>query len=54
MKFDDLIAQVFDRDKKYEENTKNALDVLEKKFEQPLRGFKFPPRAYMCFEGMSC
>ena len=53
MKFDDLIAQVFNRDKKHEENTKDALDALEKKFKQPLRDFKFPPHAYMCFKGMS-
>ena len=53
MKFDDLITQVFDRNKKYKENTKIALDKLEEKFEQPLRGFKFPPHAYTRFEGMS-
>ena len=53
MKFDDLITQVFDRNKKQEENTKIALETLEERFEQPLRGFKFPPHAYMRFEGKS-
>jgi len=53
MKFDDLIIQVLDRNKNHEENTKIALDTLEKEFEQPLRGFKFPPRAYVRFEGTS-
>ena len=51
MKFDDLITQVFDRNKNDKENTKIALDTLEEKFKQPLRGFKFPPLAYICFEG---
>jgi len=53
MKFDDLIIQVLDRNKNHEENTKIALGTLEEEFEQPLRRFKFPPRAYMRFEGMS-
>jgi len=53
MKFDDLIIQVLDRNKNREENSKIALDTLEERFAQPLRGFKFPPRAYTRFEGMS-
>ena len=53
MKFDDLITQVFDRNKKHEENTKIALDTLKERFEQPLRGFKFPPHAYTWLEGKS-
>ena len=51
MKFDDLITQVLDRTKSKNENIINALDTLEKKFKQPLSGYKFHPRAYVCFEG---
>jgi len=51
MKFDDLITQVFDRKKDKEENNKNALDVLDKKFQEPLSSYKSPPRAYVRFEG---
>jgi hypothetical protein len=51
MKFDDLITQVFDRKKNKEENTKYALDTLEKIFKQPLSGYKFHPCAYVCLEG---
>ena len=51
MKFDDLITQVFDRKKDKNENTKHALDTLEKKFKQPLRSYKFHPCAYVHFEG---
>ena len=51
MKFDDLITQVLDRTKDKKENTKNALDTLEKKFKQPLSGYKFRPCAYVHFEG---
>jgi len=53
MKFDDLITQVFDRKKGKKENTKNALDTLEKKFKQPLSSYKFHPRAFVCIEGRS-
>jgi len=51
MKFDDLITQVLDRNKSSEENTNKALNTLEKKFKQPLIGYKFPPRAYVRFKG---
>jgi len=51
MKFDDLITQVLDRNKNPEENTNKALNTLEKKFKQPLMGYKFPPRAYVRFKG---
>jgi len=51
MKFDDLISQVYDRKKTVEENTNKALDTLDKEFEQPLTGYKFPPCAYVRFEG---
>jgi len=53
MKFDDLITQVFERNKNLEENTNKALDTLEKKFKQPLTNYKFPPRAYVHFRGRS-
>ena len=39
-----------------EEDKKNrevARATLEKKFEEPLKGYKFPPRAYVQFECMS-
>jgi hypothetical protein len=51
MKFDDLITQVLDRKKDKKANIMNALDTLEREFKQPLSGFKFHPRAYVCFEG---
>jgi hypothetical protein len=51
MKFDDLITQVFDMDKDEIENINNALDTLDKKFKQPLSGYKFPPCAYVRFKG---
>ena len=53
MKFDDLITQVYDMNKEDEENREVACATLEKKFEKPLKGYKFPPRAYVRFECMS-
>jgi len=53
MKFDDLITQVFDRKKDKNENTKYALDTLEREFKQPLSSSKFHPCAYVCLEGRS-
>jgi len=50
MKFDDLITQVYDREKGEEENREVAYATLEEKFEKPLEGYKFPPRAYVQFE----
>ena len=52
-KFDDLITQVFDRNKKEEVNREVACATLEEKFEKPLKEYKFPPRAYVRFECMS-
>ncbi|KAF8152430.1 hypothetical protein B0H34DRAFT_755201 [Crassisporium funariophilum] len=49
MKFDDLIKQVYNRGQDKTENTKKALDTLEKKFKEPLSHYKFPPRAYVRF-----
>ncbi|PPQ88515.1 hypothetical protein CVT25_009059 [Psilocybe cyanescens] len=47
MKFDDLISQVWNRNKTPEWNNMHALDTLQKEFEQPLRSYKFPPQAYV-------
>jgi hypothetical protein len=52
-KFDDLIMQVYDRKIKKEMNREVVCATLEKKFEKPLKGYKFPPRAYVRFECMS-
>ena len=53
MKFDDLITQVYDRQKGEEENKEIAYATLEEKFKKPLESYKFPPRAYVRFEGTS-
>ena len=52
-KFDDLILQVYDGTKEDEENIEVARATLEEKFEKPLKGYKFPPHAYVRFECMS-
>jgi len=52
-KFDDLITQVYDMNEEDEKNREVARATLEKKFEKPLKGYKFPPRAYVRFECMS-
>jgi len=52
-KFDDLITQVYDRKREDKENREVACAILEEKFEKPLRGYNFPPRAYVRFECMS-
>ena len=51
-KFDDLLIQVYDMDKEHEDNIEVARATLENKFEKPLKGYKFPPRAYVRFECM--
>lgn len=51
-KFDDLITQVFNVDLEDEENRLAAERELQVKFREPLSGFKFPPKAYVCLEGM--
>ena len=53
MKFDDLITQVYDRKKEDEENREVACATLKEKFERPLKGYNFPPCAYVQFECMS-
>jgi len=45
--------QVYDFHKEEEENREVACATLEKKFEKPLKSYKFPPRAYVRFECMS-
>jgi len=52
-KFDDLITQIYDKEIEDKKNREVACAVLKKKFEEPLRGYKFPPRAYVRFECMS-
>jgi hypothetical protein len=52
-KFDDLITQVYDRKKEDKENRGVACATLEGKFKKPLKGYKFPPHAYVQFECMS-
>jgi len=52
-KFDDLITQVYDRKKEDNENRKVACATLEQKFKEPLKGYNFPPRAYVQFECLS-
>ncbi|KAF8240080.1 hypothetical protein L208DRAFT_1352972 [Tricholoma matsutake] len=51
-KFDDLIVQEYDTNKEHEENRQVACATLETKFERPLKGYKFPPRAYVRFEAI--
>ena len=51
-KFDDLITQVFKRRRTDKENRQVALCSLETRFELPLQGYKFPPRAYLRLESM--
>ena len=50
-KFDDLITQVYDEELDEQENREAAEKELEKKFQKPLDGFKFPPRAHVRMEG---
>ena len=52
-KFDDLILQVYDRDKDDEESIQIAQTILKEKFEKPLNGYQYPPCAYVQFECMS-
>ena len=52
-KFDDLITQVYDEEQDEEQNRRVAESELKKKFQVPLDGFKFPPRAHVRMEGVS-
>ncbi|KAJ3556349.1 hypothetical protein NP233_g11998 [Leucocoprinus birnbaumii] len=51
-KFDDLIIQVYDREKHYSDNFENALATLEEKFEKPIKAYRHPPRAYVRFQSL--
>ncbi|KAG6805948.1 hypothetical protein H0H92_013286, partial [Tricholoma furcatifolium] len=51
-KFDVLSTRVYDMNKNEEENERNARKTLKEKFEDPLRGYDHPPRAYVCFESI--
>ncbi|KAG6826441.1 hypothetical protein H0H92_015780 [Tricholoma furcatifolium] len=50
-KFDVLATRVYDMNKNEEENEKNTCKTLKEKFEE-LRSYDYPPRAYVCFEGI--
>ncbi|KAG6805874.1 hypothetical protein H0H92_013653, partial [Tricholoma furcatifolium] len=50
-KFDVLSTRVYDMNKDEEENEKNARKTLKEKFEDPLKGYAYPPRAYALKEG---
>jgi hypothetical protein len=49
-KFDDLVAQLYDRDREEESRT-DASKVVKEKFEMPLQNSRDRPKAYVCFEG---
>ncbi|KAG6808760.1 hypothetical protein H0H92_002975 [Tricholoma furcatifolium] len=51
-KFDVLSTRVYDMNKNEEENEENARKTLKEKFEDSLRSYDYPPRAYVCFECM--
>ena len=50
-KFDDLVAQLYDRDRE-EESRADASKVVKEKFEMPLEKSRDRPKAYVCFEGV--
>ncbi|PPQ81509.1 hypothetical protein CVT26_010896 [Gymnopilus dilepis] len=52
-KFDDLVSQVWDRDKDYDANENKARATLSERFEYPLRKCNFPPRAYLHLEALN-
>ncbi|KIM38961.1 hypothetical protein M413DRAFT_29553 [Hebeloma cylindrosporum] len=51
-KFDDFITPVYDENKDEEKNREVACAILKERFEKPLMGYKFPPRAYVRFESI--
>jgi hypothetical protein len=53
-KFDDLMTQIYDIYQDDDDNRRNAEEQVEKRFRKPLYGYKFPPRADVCFEGKYC
>jgi len=46
------MTQIYNIYQSDDDNRQNANEQVEKKFIQPLNGYKFPPRAYVCFEGL--
>ncbi|KIJ95209.1 hypothetical protein K443DRAFT_683206 [Laccaria amethystina LaAM-08-1] len=50
-KFDDLVAQLYDRDREEESRT-DASKVVKEKFEMPLENSRDRPKAYVCFEAL--
>ena len=50
-KFDDLVAQLYDRDKEEEESRADASKMVKEQFEMPLEKSRDRPKAYVCFEG---
>ena len=52
-KFDILFTRVYDRKMDKEKNLEIAHATLKEKFEKPLRGYTYPPCAYVRFECMS-
>ena len=53
MKFDVLLTRVYDRKMNTEKNLEIAHATLREKFEEPLRGYAYPPCAYVRFECLS-
>ena len=50
-KFDDLVVQLYDRDRE-EESRADASKVVKEKFEMPLENSRDRPKAYVRFEGV--
>ena len=53
-KFDDLITQVYTREKGFEKSRKEASKLLDEELEGPLNKFMDHPKAYVCLEGIIC
>jgi GTP-binding protein EngB required for normal cell division len=51
-KFDDLITQIYNEDLEEEANRRAADRELQSKFQVPLMGYKFPPKADVCMEDL--
>ena len=49
-KFDDLVVQLYNRDRE-EESRADASKAVKEKFEMPLENSRDRPKAYVCFEG---
>ena len=51
-KFDVFITKVYDEDLDEEQNRELAKGEVQNKFQTPLEGYKYPPRAYVRMEGI--